>query len=387
MNNEVELKLSLDSKHASRLHKQPAIVNASTSKPTTYKLTSIYFDTPDFKLLDAGITLRIRHKSRSWIQTIKLTGSAIAGLHERSEWEDAVVANHPDFTKIRDASLIEFFSDQKLRDSIIPIFQTEVQRCEWQLCFNNGDKVELALDLGVLTSNNNQEPISEIELELKAGNVGRLFDLALELQDAIPLSIENISKAQRGYAYYRPKPPQIFKAKIPILDKNIDANLAFRQIAWECINHLQSNQDVVLQGSDEEGIHQMRVALRRLRSAFTLFRRVLGFENNNILLSELNWLASTLGKARDLDVFITQSLPMITACFNKHQGLLTLREKASKARLEAYDDVHETLLSLRYHRLLLTLSSWVENERWRENREHSKNHRLLTVATVALNKF
>ena len=387
MNNEVELKLSLDKKHVSRLHKQPVIITASINKPSTHKLTNIYFDTPDLKLLDAGITLRLSRKSRSWTQTIKLTGNLTAGVHERPEWESLVASNHPDFTKIRDKNLSKFFADQKLRNSIAPVFQAELQRSQWQLAFHNGDKVELTLDAGSLFSNNYQAPISEIELKLKAGNIGRLFDLALELQSAIPLKIENASEAQRGYTYYRPQSAKIGKANFPVLDNRMDANTAFKTIVRECITHLQSNQDVVIEESNEEGLHQMRVALRRLRSALTLFKKILGPKSRKSLVTELNWLAKSLGKARNLDVFITQTLPSLSGYFGKHQGLLTLETNALEAQLEVYNDVREILLSQRYQRMLLTLLSWVENELWQKGSKDFKNYQLETIAAATLNKF
>lgn len=392
MNNEIELKLGIDKKHASRLGKQAVIIHACTNKPATHKLTNIYFDTPDLKLLEAGVMLRLRHQSKSWIQTIKLAGNVKAGLHERHEWEDLVASNHPDFTKIhdnkiQDKKLIKLFSEQKLRNSIVPIFRTEVQRTEWKLDFSNGDQVELALDLGHLSSNGSQEPISEIELEFKAGKIGRLFDLALELQKAIPLKIENRSKSQRGYSYYLPQPAKVFKANFPILDNKMDANAAFKKIVWECISHLQGNQDVVIEQSDEEGIHQMRVALRRLRSALSLFKKVLGPKSIKPLLTELNWLSGKLGKARDLDVFITQTLPSISGYLEQHQGMLTLERKALDAKAMAYNHVIETLSSQRYHRLLLTLSAWVENERWHKNHKNFKNLQLNELAATTLNKL
>jgi inorganic triphosphatase YgiF len=386
MENEVELKLSIDRKDATRLRSHPAIVNACIGKPVTHKLISIYFDTPDLKLLDARISLRLRHVSGCWIQSIKAAGSSLAGLYQRMEWEDVIAANHPDFTKILDPALIKLFADQKLRSALRPVFQTEVRRSEWQLAFDNGDKIELALDLGQLTAGKNREPISEIELELKAGNAGRLFDLALELQRVIPLTLENTSKAQRGYAYYRAKPPSVFKGSLPKLAKATDAHRAFKQIAWECINHLQSNQDMVLHGTDVEGVHQMRVALRRLRSAFSLFRKILGRENSTALLVELGWLAGTLGKARDLDVFVTQTLPAIISEFENHSGLLKLRDIALAEQAEAYTEVRAALFSQRYHCLLLTLAAWLENERWREGAKNTKNYQVLDIATATLDK-
>ena len=384
--NEIELKLSIDRKDVPRLWSHPAIVNACVGKPVTRRLISIYYDTTDLQLLDAGISLRVRYISGRWIQSIKAVGSSLAGLHQRMEWEDEIAANHPDFTKILDPALIKLFADQKLRDSLRPIFQTEVQRSEWQLAFDNGDKIELALDLGQLVAGKNREPISEIELELKAGNAGRLFDLALELQKAIPLMLENVSKAQRGYAYYRAKPPGVFKGRQPKLAKNSDAHSAFKKIAWECINHLQSNQDMVLHGTDVEGVHQMRIALRRLRSAFTLFRKVLGRENSAALLTELGWLAEILGKARDLDVFVTETLPTIISEYENHAGLLKLQDKALTEQVKAYAEVRAALSSQRYHCLLLTLAAWLENERWRDGTRNTKSYQVLDIATATLTK-
>ncbi|HEY3328374.1 MAG TPA: CHAD domain-containing protein [Novimethylophilus sp.] len=383
MGNEIELKLRIARKDAARLRKHPAVAAACVDKPVTRKLTSIYYDTPDLKLHDAGISLRVRRMAGGWFQAVKAAGSSLAGLHQRMEWEDIIANGQPDFTRILDPDLIKLFADQQLRDALKPIFRTEVQRTEWQLAFDN-DKIELALDLGQLVADRKREPISEIELELKDGNAGRLFDLALALQQDIPLTLENISKAQRGYAHYRPQPPAIFKARLPALDRDADATAAFKQIAWECINHLQGNQDMVLHGHDVEGVHQMRVALRRLRSAFAVFRGLLGRESSAALLDELGWITEVLGTARDLDVFITQTLPPVLAQFEHHAGLLRLRSKALSARRKAYAGVRDALDSQRYHGLLLTLAAWLENERWRDGTDTDSG--VIDIAHAILSK-
>lgn len=234
MGSEIELKLSINSNDAALLRNHLAIATACICKPVTRKVITIYYDTFDQKLLDAGVSLRVRRMSGRWLQSVKATGNSLAGLHQRMEWEDFIAADHPDFTKITDPALIKLFVDKKLRSELRPIFRTEVQRSEWQLAFDNGDKVELALDLGQLIAGQNNEPISEIELELKSGNVGCLFDLALEMQKVIPVSLENVSKAQRGYAYYRANTPKVFNAHPPKLKSNTDVGSAFKKIAWEC---------------------------------------------------------------------------------------------------------------------------------------------------------
>jgi len=385
MDYEVELKLSLKKSDAKKLHLIPLIVKSSLTKPAKNKLISTYFDTPDLKLLDVGITFRIRQKANEWIQTIKLAGTANSGLHQRNEWEDFVSTCHPDFTKIKDPRLIKFFANRKIQASLIPIFRTEIMREEWLLAFDNGDQIELCLDSGLLIADQHQEPINEIELELKAGHVGRIFDVALELQKTIPFNIENNSKAKRGYECFRPTVFQTFKAKLPSLDKNSNAKTAFKIIARECITHLESNRDIVLKEANIEGVHQMRVALRRLRSAFSLFKECLNAEESSLILTEVKWLVNKLGKVRDLDVLITETLPIVCEYSNSHNGILVFSKQAKQARRLVCKDMKEAIVSQRYHRLLLTLSSWLESQLWLE--QHKADHKLLKFSKKPFNKF
>jgi triphosphatase len=164
----------------------------------------------------------------------------------------------------------------------------------------------------------------------------------------------------------------------------MDTHTAFKRIAWECLSQLQDHQKIVLHGSDVEGVHQMRVALRRLRAAFSLFRQVLGRENIVTLLVEVNWLADTLGKARDIDVFVTQTLPAVTIDFKHHTGLQKLRNKALKAQIAAYKDVRAALSSQRYHHFLKNLANWLENESWHKDIENPKHNNVLDIAITAL---
>ena len=360
MPNEIELKLRIDPAHAPQLRRHPAILAYLVSKPVTRKLTSIYYDTPDLQLLDAGISLRVRRMSGGWFQAVKAKGNALAGLHQRMEWEDIIAAGHPDFSKITEPALIRIFDHDNLRHALAPIFVTEVRRTEWQLLMPDGSQIEMALDLGELKVHDKTETIEEIELELKHGEPLQLFELALALQSKIPLHIENISKAQRGYSYYRPALPRIVKACPVVLDKHMYADEAFRHIGWECLAQLQSNQVMVLHGDDPEGVHQMRVALRRLRSAMGVFRSILDIRQSATIQAELRWIASELAAARDLDVFLTETLPPIIKHFDSHPGLLAIQNKAITVQIHAYDAARTAIQSQRYQQLLLSLGAWLQ---------------------------
>lgn len=358
MPNEVELKLRIAAADVPRLRHHPAITGITVGKPITRKLTSIYYDTPPLALLDAGLSLRVRRMSGGWFQAVKGAGHSLAGLHQRMEWEDIIARGEPDFSKITDPALTRIFDEPALRAALRPIFTTDVRRTEWQLEPTDGSQVEMALDLGELIVGDSREAISEVELELKQGEPARLFELALALLDDIPLWIENVSKAQRGYACYRPQPPRIFKAGAIRLRPSMQTAESCKKILWECLAQLQGNHDMVMHGSDPEGVHQMRVALRRMRSAMAVFRGVVA--ENTALLEELRWITATLGQARDLDVFLSETLPPVLEQL-EHPGLNRLQEKARQAQQTAYAELRTALDSQRYQRLLLKLGIWLES--------------------------
>jgi len=366
MASEVELKLRIATSDIAHLKYHAAISGALVGKPKIRSLTSIYYDTPQLALLDLGISLRVRRVSRNWIQTVKKDAKALVGLYKRYELEDVIAFGHPDFSKITEPALTKVFDNEDLRTLLAPIFSTEVKRTEWQLAFDNGDQIELALDLGELVVGEKREPISEIELELKSGNAGRLFEFALCLQHNIPLEFVNSTKAQRGYAHYRYQPPIVVKAKSIKMHRDWSADEAMKLIAWECVAHLQGNQDMVLNGEDIEGVHQMRIALRRLRSAFNVFRQIASKQSCASFIEELRWITGVLGIARDLDVFVKRTLPPLLEQLHDQPSLIQLNEIAEYERQQAYVEVRKALLSQRYQRLLLVLGDWLENERWKD---------------------
>ena len=358
MANEIELKLRIRAADLPRLRQHPAVKQALVGKPITRRLTSIYYDTPELALLDADLSLRVRRMSGGWFQAVKGAGHSLAGLHQRMEWEDIIARGEPDFDKITDPALAKVFGDPQLRAALRPIFTTDVRRTEWQLKPDRDSDIEMALDVGDLIVDEKREPICEVELELKSGAPIRLFQFALTLQQDIPLWIENVSKAQRGYAHYRPQEPTVRRARDVRLKPDMAPAEACRAILWECLAHLQGNHDAVLLAKDSEGIHQMRVALRRMRSAMAIFAAVMPPMDD--LKEEIRWLAGTLGQARDLHVFIEETLPPLRAAL-AHPGLEQLAQRARKQAEQARDEVRAALESQRYQRLLLQLGVWMES--------------------------
>lgn len=365
MATEIELKLLINPADIPKLRRHPLLKAHAAGRTNTRHLLSIYYDTPDLNLRQQRVALRVRRVGARWIQTVKGGGEVRAGLHQRGEWEDEVAHERPDLTKISSPLLLKLFSSASVRDRLQAIFITEFKRTTWLLQWEDGDEVELALDQGAVKSGDKTSPVCEIELELKQGNPARLFLAALELQQAIPLRLENVSKADRGYRLSQKAPSLVVKAAALDLAPDMNVNQAFQTIAWNCISHWTANQEGALLSDNPENIHQIRVALRRLRSALPLFKSAIPKESYRAIGEELKWLASALGPARNWDVFVTQTLPPILKQFPAdHNGLQQLFQAARKAQASARNEAHMALRSRRYDRMLLTLGTWLMADGW-----------------------
>lgn len=362
---EIELKLLIDPADVLKLRRMPALKTWSAAKPVSQKLLTTYYDTPDLVLRQAGIVLRVRRVGRGWIQTIKGGGAARAGLHQRMEWESPVVRSTPDLSKITDHDLLKLLSHHALRDRLQPVFITAFKRISWLLSFAEGDEIELSLDQGEITAGQSVAPVCEVELELKAGRPEKLYEVALQLLESVQLVPENNSKAERGYALFSGAQALPVMAVAPGLTPAMSTNEAFKAIVGSCIVHLQANQEGMLLGQEPEYLHQMRVALRRLRSAHSLFDIVIPRANYPEISDGLKWLAEQFGSARDWDVFVTEMLPPLMAQFPGQKAMAAMRRRAL-ARQRHYNEIaHAAVRTRRYAKLLLTLGARLEQEGWR----------------------
>jgi len=156
------------------------------------------------------------------------------------------------------------------------------------------------------------------------------------------------------------------KASAIRLPEGASGEEAFSTLFGACLEHLQANGAAARAGQIE-GVHQMRVALRRLRSCLKLFRPLIPKEASAAWVAELRWLNSLLGPVRDWDVFIVEGLMPIAARFPKKRGLRALQDKARALRQGHYQTLYYGLDESRYHQLILSLGGWLEGRGWRES--------------------
>ena len=367
---EVELKLLLAARDAAALRRHPLLKEYATALPHEQMLSDTYFDTPDLRLRHCDAGLRVRKVGKLWVQTMKGGASVHGGLHNRQEWSARLPGPVPDLAVLRDVVEHKSACGRLLRspvfeDRLVPIFTTHVRRLVWELRLPQGDEVECVLDQGKLECDGQKVPISEVELELKSGDPAHLFDFALALQQDIPVQIGNFSKADRGYALFAPQVPAAVKAAALTLSKHMSIEQAFQAIAVNCMAQIQSNESGVAQAQDAESVHQMRVGLRRLRSALGLFKDVL--QAPELVRQDLDWLTTQLGAARDWDVLAASTLPRVGRDAQQEPLLAELELAAQGVAHQKHEAAALAVSSARHTRLVLSLTRWVQGCGWRDS--------------------
>ena len=368
MSTETELKLALDGVTAEQLQAQPEIRAHAVGTARERQLDNIYFDTARLLLHSRDVALRLRRDGDRWLQTVKTSGSASAGLHQRGEWETPVAGESLELDRFDHPQLKKLFEKPGLREALTPVFRTDFQRTTWDLEYSHGVRIEIALDLGLIQAGEHSEAISEVELELIAGKPEDLLKTGRALMETLPVRLLNASKAERGYRLGEYTPPAGVTKPGPLgLQKKASAEQAFIAILRQGMFRLQANEPLVLaQPRDIEGVHQMRVATRRMRSCLQLYRPLIPKAVSVDISNGIRRVTDALGPARDWDVFIEETLQPLGQEFPNHQTLQALARAAREQRETAYQEAARAIQSRDYALLLLELSLWIEQRGWRK---------------------
>ncbi len=358
---EIELKLECEEPDLALLAAHPLLKGKGRAKVSL--LDTVYYDTAKGDLRDAGLSLRLRNDKGAIVQTLKAVAQS-AGLFDRPEWEWSIAGSQPDPALLAETPAAAILADAK-DPQLEAQFRSVVKRTSRSLTFG-ASTISATLDSGRLETHKGNAPLCELELELKSGSAADLFGLAISLSETVPLKLGALSKGERGNALVDETLLRPSKAQIPTLEEGISTGDAFVRLAQGCLRQLRLNEAVFLHDRNAEALHQMRVALRRLRSLFALFKPMLGGdEEGQRLRIDIKRVTEPFGAARNLDVYLNETLAAEIALRPDEPGLQALRERILVEQKQAQEAVHGVLVSQVWRRLLLDLVTWLEVGDWR----------------------
>ena len=374
---EIELKFAAPAARAG----EAAAAVAALAGVEPRRLTSIYYDTAKGALRRAGMALRVRRSGDEFVQTLKDGGD---GAFSRGEWETRLEGPDPDVGVLKHTPAAVVLAKA---GRLAPVYVVDVQRRTADV--TEGDsRIEIAFDEGVAKARDDEAPFAELELELKHGPQWGLFALARRLAAAGDFTLSFTTKAERGHALAHPPRSYARKFAPPPLTRDLDAGQAFQRIAIACLKQIAANAERLRHRASPEVIHQLRVALRRLRSLITSFRKVVADARLPAIKAELKWLTGELDAARNLDVLLHGDYRAAVVEKADAEGVKGLGARLRGARRIAYARAAASVESERFRRLLVDLMIWIETGPWTasEAAAHERQRPIARFASRELGK-
>lgn len=260
-----------------------------------------------------------------------------------------IALNPADLDRFRSHSILKTFKRGRPRNSIERTATPTEKRLAYSVYELGGNAwtAEMTLCHGQQAG----QPVCTAQFRLREGPSAPLCALLQAMAEAVPFRVmDEFSHTTKAV-----------KAKPPPLQRELEAGEAFRLIAASAISHLLVNGDYLSRTADPEAVHQMRVAVRRLRAAMTMFKPLLGDPVSGSLRGELRWLQQTLGAARDWDVLLADTVAPLKDLFGEVPGYGKLCAAIDRRRQEARTGALKELDAPRLTRLMLLLTFWAEN--------------------------
>jgi len=291
---EVELKFSFDDGEAVRewLDEHFPIDNDAGGW-RTHQITDVYFDTPDLGLEEAGIGARLRTVGSDTTLTVKADIEVSDGLHRRLELE-APATRNLDTQKWPDSEARSRLIDVVGARRLIERFVVGQQRRERAIDID-GTAVIASIDEGEVEYLG--IPAGELrhfELELLSGDATALRPLAERIGDSALATNEDRSKLQVA--------ADLVERVARVAPDDTWTDASRKLLRRHLVRMLE--RESATRGGDGLALKQMRVATRRMRATWRVFRGAFGGRHAFRFEESLRHVADLLGTVRDLDVLL-----------------------------------------------------------------------------------
>jgi inorganic triphosphatase YgiF len=372
---ESEVKFEASARDLRKLAAARILRQSDGQLPRHKYLVSTYFDTPKLLLRKNGVSLRVRQTGKKRVQTIKTVNGGIS--LSRGEWEHKLQSDEPDLRAARGTALEPLLSG-KLKRDLEPIFATHVQRTLLPLRSGNS-QIEIALDEGHVRAGQKSSPLAEVELELKKGKASDLFKAARLVAGLAPVKLALKSKSEHGYDLIADQPSRAFHGSKIILRHDTSIAAAFQAIGRSVLRHIAANEPAVM-AADPDGVHQMRVGVRRLRAAIAVFSELLDCNQTEQIKRDLKWLAGKLAPVRDLDVFLKGKIALFEGSDSPTAGLPELKGELIYRRDIAAESAKAAIATARYRLLIFNILEWIEDGKWLKRAHAQENRKIRPFA-------
>jgi inorganic triphosphatase YgiF len=357
---ELELKVELSKSDVDRLAGEFAAGDLGIGPAATKELRTVYFDTPEHDLHAAGVSLRLHRQDGGWQQTVKVDQHVGNGISNPIELQSFVEEEQPDIRKISDKKVRRAVQKALSNTSLRPVFETVVERTTRSIKVQDSE-IELAIDDGEVRAGDERQDLREAELELKAGSAEGLLLAAEKLLAGHELKLSSRSKAERGYRLALGKKDDSIepeKARPARVSRKDSRRKALCSMLDSAVRQVLVNRRAVLETDDPEAAHQLRIGLRRLRSALRALRPLVDRSSLRAFELSARDIGRHVGRLRDADVLISGIHAPAEAAAADKTGFCELHQALVRNRGAERDDVRQVLNGPQWGKLQLYLTLW-----------------------------
>ncbi|MDD4084230.1 MAG: CYTH domain-containing protein [Acidaminococcaceae bacterium] len=367
-NVEMEMKLTVTKENLKKILESALIKNSIMPAGKQEKeLESSYYDSQDFRLLQAGLAYRVRKSDVGFVATVKTEGSSRSGFTERQEFNVNVTGPTPTLEGFAEQGL-DIDLRQLLDGAPLKLlFKVSLIRRILILQITPATMLEMAIDEGSAVVGRKKEKIEEIEFEIVHGNKADLFNFIADLAKEAPLFIEPRSKFKRGLDLLRNQ-----AASSEIEDNGVDIDregnveAEFKKLIYYDIGVVLEALNALLEDTglaDADRILLNRV--KRLRSIINFIHPLIQEDDFRCFHDYLIDIVTPLQELYVLKRFMRQ-----WAKVYKKTGTV-LRNNVLSTRLE--ERKAEIMASIKaqvdgglYAQGMFKMLAWAENSHWRE---------------------
>jgi triphosphatase len=344
---------------------------------------TLCFDTPDHALKQAGIFLTLRQDGRRWLQSVE-TDNRDCDAPVEPRLETMTSDGRPRLEAIANPSLRHEIMTRVNGSPLQQVYETIARRAANDVRLAGGSRVEMTVETTHISAGERQGEVRELVLTLIEGNLQEMFGLAESLLEAGDFAFSNTSKPVRGYLLAEQGSAEPHSAPrhaaLVALKPHQTTELAARDVLQECFAQIADNVRVVCMHEDPEGPHQLRIGLRRLRSALSIFGPALRSAETARLKAEARWLGGEVGSLRDLDVLANDILAREARAYPEERGLAAIGEALKSRGCIERTRLRATLKGERVTRFLFDLARLVETRGWLVPADFEQTQRLARPA-------
>jgi CHAD domain-containing protein len=313
-----------------------------------------WFDSERFELSRADIGLCLVDAGRSRLQRVSLADGAECVSSFGSDFDFLGIASDKARARLERAQ----------RRGLRIAFETRVYVRNWSLALAPDAALTARLAQGELRSGERVLPLCELQLVPARADDTTAFCVARDLIADLGLRVQPAALEERGLRLARDSAPQPARSGASPVTPQQDCAAALRAIVDDCIEQFRRNEPGALASDDPEYIHQLRVSIRRMRSALRAFAPLIPAAVAQRFVPGLHDLAGELGGARDWDVLLEELILPVARTQAGDPRLTRLADEGSALREAARAQCRAALARGAHHRLLAGFAAHVHCD-WR----------------------